>query len=305
MRFIKTTLITIIQGIVMGIAEVVPGISASTATLLLGIYDDFINLLAEVTDFAHIVIKFLFRRENFLSVKKSFKKIELAYGIKLFIGLVIGVVLFSNMVSYLYDTNKSIILSVFFGIILSSLIIPFKIVKKPNKWDLLFFLIGFGVFFSVLNIHSATSAKDIPMWLIFVGGMISVTGMVLPGVNSSFLLIPLGVYELVLNIVSEFSHLNFATEIIIQAVVFGSGVIFGLISIVKLLKYAFAKHLTKLFSLIGGIMIASLAGIWPFDNLLNNLSDNILSIFLVIISSIITLVFIRLSKPEKEFEKNN
>jgi len=284
----------------MGIAEIVPGVSASTATLLLGIYDDFLNLLEGVTNFVRDFLHFIIKRITKDKLIKSFKKINFAYGIQLFIGMVIGIVLFSNIVDYFYENNKTIVQAIFFGIILASIIIPIKVVKKPNLTDLLFLIIGFVAFFSVLKMGQVSNADSIPLWLIFIGGTISVSGMVLPGVNSSFVLIPLGVYELILKMVKEFSRLNFTFELITQALVFGSGVAFGLISFVKVLKYAFKNHITKLFSLIAGIMLASLISLWPYQNIDYTSKDSLIISVLLIISLILTLGFILKTKPEEE-----
>jgi len=290
----------IFNGIIMGIAEIVPGVSASTATLLLGIYDDFLNLLEGVTNFVRDFLHFIIKRITKDKLIKSFKKINFAYGIQLFIGMVIGIVLFSNIVDYFYENNKTIVQAIFFGIILASIIIPIKVVKKPNLTDLLFLIIGFVAFFSVLKMGQVSNADSIPLWLIFIGGTISVSGMVLPGVNSSFVLIPLGVYELILKMVKEFSRLNFTFELITQALVFGSGVAFGLISFVKVLKYAFKNHITKLFSLIAGIMLASLISLWPYQNIDYTSKDSLIISVLLIISLILTLGFILKTKPEEE-----
>ncbi|HRO64642.1 MAG TPA: DUF368 domain-containing protein [Candidatus Dojkabacteria bacterium] len=290
----------IFNGIIMGIAEIVPGVSASTATLLLGIYDDFLNLLEGVTNFVRDLLQFIIRKISKDKLIKSFKKINFAYGIQLFIGMVIGIVLFSNIVDYFYENNKTIVQAIFFGIILASIIIPIKVVKKPNLTDLLFLIIGFVAFFSVLKMGQVSNADSIPLWLIFIGGTISVSGMVLPGVNSSFVLIPLGVYELILKMVKEFSRLNFTFELITQALVFGSGVAFGLISFVKVLKYAFKNHITKLFSLIAGIMLASLISLWPYQNIDYTSKDSLIISVLLIISLILTLGFILKTKPEGE-----
>lgn len=290
----------IFDGIVMGIAEIVPGISASTATLLLGIYNDFLNLLEGVTNFVRDFAQFLLRKISKEELIKSFKKINFFYGIQLFFGMVIGIVLFSNIVDYFYENNKSVVQAIFFGIILASIIIPIKIVKKPKLTDLLFLIIGFVSFFSVLKMGQISDATSLPLWLIFLGGTISVSGMVLPGVNSSFVLIPLGVYELILKIVKEFSRLNFTFELVGQALVFGSGVAFGLISFVKVLRYAFKNHISKLFSLIAGIMIASLFSLWPYQNI-NYLSKESFTIsILLLVSLVLTLVFILKTKPEEE-----
>lgn len=290
----------IFNGIIMGIAEIVPGVSASTATLLLGIYDDFLNLLEGVTNFVRDLLQFIIRKISKDKLIKSFKKINFAYGIQLFIGMVIGIVLFSNIVDYFYENNKTVVQAIFFGIILASIIIPVKVVKKPNLTDLLFLIIGFLAFFSVLKMGQVSDADSLPLWLIFIGGTISVSGMVLPGVNSSFVLIPLGVYELILKMVKEFSRLNFTFELITQALVFGSGVAFGLISFVKVLKYAFKNHITKLFSLIAGIMLASLISLWPYQNIDYTSKDSLLISVLLIISLILTLGFILKTKPEEE-----
>jgi putative membrane protein len=214
--------------------------------------------------------------------------------------MVIGIVLFSNIVDYFYENNKSVVQAIFFGIILASIIIPIKIVKKPKLTDLLFLIIGFVAFFSVLKMGQVSDATSLPLWLIFLGGTISVSGMVLPGVNSSFVLIPLGVYELILKIVKEFSRLNFTFELVGQALVFGSGVAFGLISFVKVLRYAFKNHISKLFSLIAGIMIASLFSLWPYQNIYYLSKESFTISVLLLVSIVLTLVFILKTKPEEE-----
>lgn len=287
----------------MGIAEIVPGISASTATLLLGIYDDFIELLSGVTNFVHIFFEFFLQKRKKSEVVSTFKNINFLYGTQLVIGMGVGIVLFSHIISYVYDRDEQLMNSIFFGIILASLTIPFKVIKKPSLTDTIFFSIGFIIFFSLLQLNSGLESEQVPLWLVFFGGAISVTGMVLPGVNSSFLLIPLGVYEVVLNIITQFSKFNFQAEYIIQSIAFFTGLGFGLVSIVKILKIAFEKYLTNLFALIAGIMIASLAEIWPFGNHLTS-DRTLLPVILIISSTIVTFIFIRISKPEKEFKKS-
>lgn len=287
----------------MGIAEIVPGISASTATLLLGIYDDFIELLAGVTNFVHVFIELLLKKRKMNSVTKAFQEIDFAYGIQLLAGMAIGIVVFSNIISFVYDRDEQIMNSIFFGIILASLIIPLKIIRKPTMGDIIFFVVGFSVFFSLLNLHSGVDAEKVPLWLVFIGGAISVSGMVLPGVNSSFLLIPLGVYEVILNIITEMSRLNFAAEYIIQAVTFFVGLGVGLVTLVKILKVALDKYVTNLFALIAGIMIASLAEIWPFASHFGE-RNYLLPLVIIIISTLITYIFVKISKPEKEFESS-
>ena len=298
-----TTLITyLLNGIVMGIAEIVPGVSASTATLLLGIYDEFLSLLDDVTNFLREILRFILRKSNKIQVINAFKSIHFDFGFFLFIGMVIGIILFSNIVTYLYDNHVDIVRAIFFGIILASIIIPVKIIKKPKVLDFIFFIIGFLSFFIVLKSGQIGDPNSIPLWLVFLGGVISVSGMVLPGVNSSFLLIPLGIYELILNIVSEFSRLKFASELIIQALTFALGLGLGLILFVKVLKFAFKSHVTKLFSLIAGIMMASLINLWPFHSGMESNTKTFMIILLVSISIILTSVFILKSKPEKDLK---
>ncbi len=287
----------------MGIAEIVPGVSASTATLILGIYDDFINLLNRGTNFLRELLFFVIGKSSKKKLITSFKSINVLFGIELFIGMVIGIILFSNIVDYFYTTQEPYLKAIFFGIILASLMIPVKVIKKVNVVDIVALIIGFLAFYMVINIHSVNDTSNIPLWLVFIGGAISVSGMVLPGVNSSFLLIPLGIYELILHLVSEFSKLNFSSELILQAVVFGLGILTGLVSIVKVLKYAFEKHVDVLLSLIAGIMLASLFGIWPFKEIAGIETNTYVVILLILASTLLTLLFISKSKPENEFKK--
>lgn len=287
----------------MGIAEIVPGVSASTATLILGIYDDFINLLNRGTNFLRELLFFVMGKSSKEKLINSFNSIKVLFGIELFLGMVTGIILFSNIVDYFYIKQEPYLKAIFFGIILASLIIPIKVIKKITFIDVLALITGFTAFYIVLNLHSVSDPSNIPLWLVFVGGAISVSGMVLPGVNSSFLLIPLGIYELILHLVSEFSKLNFSSELIIQAVVFGVGILTGLVSIVKLLKFAFEKHVDVLLSLIAGIMLASLIGIWPFKEIPEIQTNKYIVATLILVSTLLTILFISKSKPEEEFKK--
>lgn len=288
----------------MGIAEVVPGISGSTLALIMGIYDDFILLLHQVSEVVKEILKLLLRKSTLDDVKATIAKVNFMFGLELLFGMVITVLLFSNILTYLLDNYPGELFAVFFGVILVSIQVPYKRIKSPSAKDFGVILATTIVFFLIFGLQGVGQKTEAPYWYIFIGGVVGISGMVLPGVSGSFLLFLMGIYELIVSAVADISRLNFSSDQdpVLTLATFATGILVGFSVFIRGLKYALEKYPNYVMSFVTGLMIASLRVVWPFSSTSSN-QNTFWLILLIGISGLLIGIFISKSNPGKELEK--
>ncbi|MFR9288299.1 MAG: DUF368 domain-containing protein [Clostridium paraputrificum] len=248
-------IINFIRGFCMALADSVPGVSGGTIAFILGFYDKFINLL------------------NSLVSTKSNKeeKLEsLKFLIKIGIGWAVGMVLAVLFISSVFTTHIYKISSLFLGFIIFSLPLIFREEKSEivGKYkNIIFAVIGILVVAAITYFNPATSGgtgtnlslDNLNIGLIayvFVVGAIAICAMILPGISGSTLLLIFGIYAPIMTAVKSVIKFDFSYLPIV--IVFGLGVITGIVSIIRLLRYLLANHRSKVIYTIIGLMIGSL-----------------------------------------------
>ena len=239
----------------MALADSVPGVSGGTIAFILGFYDKFINSL------------------NSLVSTKSNKeeKLEsLKFLIKIGIGWAVGMVLAVLFISSVFTTHIYKISSLFLGFIIFSLPLIFREEKAEivGKYkNIIFAVIGILVVAAITYFNPATSGgtgtnlslDNLNIGLIayvFVVGAIAICAMILPGISGSTLLLIFGIYAPIMTAVKSVIKFDFSYLPIV--IVFGLGVITGIVSIIRLLRYLLANHRSKVIYTIIGLMIGSL-----------------------------------------------
>lgn len=239
----------------MALADSVPGVSGGTIAFILGFYDKFINSL------------------NSLVSTKSNKeeKLEsLKFLIKIGIGWAVGMVLAVLFISSVFTTHIYKISSLFLGFIIFSLPLIFREEKAEivGKYkNIIFAVIGILVVAAITYFNPATSGgtgtnlslNNLNIGLIayvFVVGAIAICAMILPGISGSTLLLIFGIYAPIMTAVKSVIKFDFSYLPIV--IVFGLGVITGIVSIIRLLRYLLANHRSKVIYTIIGLMIGSL-----------------------------------------------
>lgn len=234
-------------GLFMGAADIVPGVSGGTIAFILGFYERLINALSGVNKES---ISMLFRGD----IKGLWKHFDLSFLLLLGAGILSSILLLSSVISYLLDEYALYLWGFFFGLIVASSYVLIKELDEIKLNQVLFIFIG--IFFGyLLSIIPPSQGSDITFF-VFLAGMISILAMLLPGVSGSFVLLMLGMYEIIINAIN-----NFQFSILI---LFGSGAVLGLLLFSKVLKYILLHFRQKTISLLIGIIIGSLVKIWPW-----------------------------------------
>ncbi len=248
---------TIIHGFFIGLAELIPGISGSTIALSFGIYEKLIGLMDKGVE---IVKDFLVNRD----IKATFdeiKNLPWKFIIPLLGGMFGCIILASRLIVWVEHEYPQYLFAALLGLVFATLIIPYRSMKSFSDWA---FAIFTAIACFVLFGFSSGSSSDPSMLMLFGSGTLAISGLILPGVSGSFILLALGVYFYIVESISEITSGNFDGEILTNLTIFSIGVGVGAIIIVKIIKFLLANYKNKFMAFIFGVLIASARVLWPF-----------------------------------------
>ena len=232
------------RGLLMGLAEIVPGISGGTVALVTGIYSRLVSSLASFGPRSIGLLR---------SPRTFYLEHDLGFLLVLFCGMAVGVFSFSTLMNFLLGHYGPIVWGMFSGLILGSV---FLITKDRYLTNLLIYgLVGLLVGLSFLYIPQ--SAIEFSYLLFFLVSMLAVCAWVLPGVSGSFVMLIFGYYQTVLDAIA-----NIRIDVLI---VLGLGLISGLMMFTKTLRWILSNYEDQLFSFLAGLMLGSLAKLWPWQ----------------------------------------
>ena len=254
----KYYILLFFKGMAMGIANVIPGVSGGTIALITEIYEELINSLKSFDKKALSLIISL----DFNGFKKH---TNLYFLITLFGGSIASVFSIANLFEYLFLHYPILIWAFFFGLILSSIYFVGKRIKKWNINNIIALLIGTTIALSLSLVTPASENDNI--LFVFICGIIGVSGMMLPGLSGSFILILMGNYELLM--VTAVTEIN-----IILLSIFFLGSIFRLMSFSHILAWVFKHYKDTTLSLLTGFIMGSLSIIWPWKKIAESIIVN-------------------------------
>ena len=234
----------------MALADSVPGVSGGTIAFLMGFYDKFINSL------------------NDLMTNDKKKRIEaLKFLIKLGLGWIFGMILAVSILASVFENGIYKVSSLFLGFIIASIpliIIEEKKVLKGKYGNLFYTVLGafLVVLLSVSNFGNGIDPTNLNLGMIIyilIAGMIAISAMVLPGISGSTVLLTFGLYVSVINAVKEVLHFKFTNFWLL--VIFGIGVILGVLVSLKGIKKVLKKYRSATIYAVIGMMIGSIYAI--------------------------------------------
>jgi putative membrane protein len=250
------TSLNFVRGTLIGIAELIPGISGGTIALITGVYKRVIDSAAEAV--RGIVLLFGFSKSNLEKSTTHFKAISWSLLIPMLIGMVTAIFVGAGIVEPLLEQYPTVTKAVFAGLIGASLFVP--ITLSGMGWRLSHYLVlvlSASAAFAFTSIPRAADA-DPSFIVIVVSAAFAVCALVLPGISGSYLLLALGMYAPTLAAVNDrdFGYLG----------TFVLGAILGLASFVSLLQWLLANKIKMTMVVMTGLMIGSLRALWPWQS---------------------------------------
>jgi len=259
-----------LKGLAMGAVNKIPGVSGGTVAFVTGIYEELIDSISKI---------------NFSSIKTLFRKGFYSFYIQIngkflftvFAGLIASFFSVSLLLDLLIEKYELYVYGLFFGMIVGSFYVIYRQLEKLTYTTFIGILIGFicGMIISYADKFDLGSSSLI----IFFSGVIAISGMILPGLSGSYLLLLMGNYTLIM--VDSVNSLYFSITDLFKfdttfiydderiyllkvLLLFTTGSVLGLIFLSNLLGSLLKKHKSITISIIVGFIAGSLRGVWPW-----------------------------------------
>ncbi len=250
-------LILFLKGLLMGGADIIPGISGGTIALITGIYDDLVFAIKSI-DLHLLIYPFLsiYKSQYIKKTKESFFSINFYFLIPLIAGIATAFLIMAHGIHYLLITYTAYVYAFFLGLILSSAIVIYLRIEKKSPIYLISLLIGVISSYTFVSLSGIQLDHSLPV--IFVSGIISICAMILPGISGAFMMLLLGQYDYMLNALR--------TLYMAPIIVYLIGASIGIISFSHVLSFFIKKYRFVTLSFLVGIMLGGLKR--PIDGLM-------------------------------------
>ncbi|MFA5602772.1 MAG: DUF368 domain-containing protein [Bacilli bacterium] len=244
-----------LKGLIIGAAMIIPGVSGGVLAVIFGIYDKLLNAVSHLF--------------------KNFKK-NMMYLIPIGTGIVLGILVVSKLLQYLFDKFANPIQFTFMGFIIGSVPVLFRHIKsKKGQFNYIACMITF-VFATILVILDKNNAFgivqtdniiDVSTIRLFISGIFLSIGTIIPGVSNFQLLMLIGTYTVVINAIAAFTNpFMIGSALLIKLIPLVLGFIIGAIVLIKLLSHLIEKYYAISYSAISGFVIGSIPIIYPGFN---------------------------------------
>ena len=245
-----------IGGLLMGLANLVPGISGGTMLLASGVYPRFIAAIAEVSTL-------------------KFKKRSIVVLAVIVLTAVTAIGLFAGVVKDLVVTHRWVMYSLFIGLTLGGVPVVWKLAKPATPATWIGAVVGF-VPMAALAWFQAQSpqgaATSAGFLMMFFAGAAAASAMILPGVSGGYLLLVLGVYVTILSGVDQVKEAVKAVDVdalmgpFLDVVLpVGLGVLVGVLVVSNVLKRMLEKWEKGTLGGLLGLLVGAVVGLWPFQ----------------------------------------
>ena len=249
---------SMVGGTLMGLANLVPGISGGTMLLAAGVYPNFINGIAEVTRF-----RFVLRSLVVLGCVVA--------------AAATGILIFAGGIKDLVVNHRWVMYSLFIGLTLGGVPVVKKLAGdqiRSSFW--LASVVGF-IGMTVLALAQSqgwgqSGAASAGTLLMFVAGLAGASAMILPGLSGGYLLLVLGAYIPILSGIDAFKNALKAADVeammdpvlgVVAPV--GVGVVIGVVGVSNVLKWALDNAPQATLGCLMGLLVGAVVGLWPFQ----------------------------------------
>ena len=249
-------LLNFVRGVLIGIAEIIPGVSGGTIALITGVYSRIINSAAEA--FKGLGLLATFSKKNFVQAGARFRSMSWSMLIPMLIGMVLALFAAAGIVEPLLEQYPTMTKALFAGLIAASLAVPIKL--SGGKWGLTEYAVALAAATAAFAFTSIPRGADLDPGFFLIAGSaaIAVCALVLPGVSGSYLLLALGMYAPTIAAVNDrdFGYLG----------TFVLGAIVGLGAFVGLLQWLLEHKARITLVVMSGLMVGSLRALWPWQS---------------------------------------
>jgi len=243
-------------GVLMGLANLVPGISGGTMLLAAGVYPQFINGVAEVT-----------------TLRLRFRSVLLLVAVVA--GAAVAIVGLAGVVKDLVVEHRWVMYSLFIGLTLGGVPLIWRMLRPIRPSAIAGAVVGTAAMAVLAWVQLGTptggGSSEVNFALLFVAGLVGGAAMILPGVSGGYLLLVLGQYLVILGAIHsareavgarEWGDVAQAMKVFVPV---GLGVVVGVVGVSNLLKLLLARCRQATLGVLLGLLLGAVLGLWPFQ----------------------------------------
>lgn len=252
-----------LRGALIGLAELIPGISGGTVALITGVYERLIDSAAHAVAGLKRLILGPGRRAG---AAAEFRRVDWWLIVPLVGGMAAMVLTLAGVVEGLVAGNAELARGLFFGLVAASVVVPLQIIPRGPATQArriggiaVFAAAAVVAFASIDAVGGAALLAEPPLWVVFAAAAIAVCALVVPGVSGSFFLLAVGLYSPTL--------LAVADRDLTYLAVFAAGALVGLVTIVRVMKRLLERHRRLTLIAMAGLMLGSLRALWPWQTM--------------------------------------
>ena len=246
----------VLRGALIGMAELVPGISGGTVALVVGVYPRLLDTGAHIVDGMRSAI---LGKDRAVRTRAAFRHADWWLLGLLALGMLAMVFTMAGVLGDFVENQPEISSGLFFGMVAASIFVPLSMARQTpggRTWVLaLLLVVGAVLAFSLTSLPRG-DISDPSYLLVFVAAAVAICALVLPGMSGSFLLMALGLYVPTMNAVSDRN--------IPYIAVFIAGALVGIALFVKVLDRLMEDFRKPTLIVMVGLMIGSLRALWPW-----------------------------------------
>lgn len=235
-------------GFLMGTADLIPGVSGGTIAFIAGIYQKLLDSIKTVTGET-------LKLAGTGKLNKSYRSVPWAFLLPLGIGILAAIFSLANLLTWLLRSYPAYVWALFFGLVLASVVIVLKRVKRWHSLAVAGFISAATLAYVITGLVPATTPTTAVMT--FTSGAIAVAAMILPGISGSFILLLIGQYEHILRAAAERDMVTLGIFIL--------GALVGLALFARVLSWLFTRYHDSAVAILAGIMFGALRKLWPWQ----------------------------------------
>jgi putative membrane protein len=266
--------LTVIKGGLIGIANIIPGVSGGTFALILGLFDRLVGALNAVgwrtVKACFGLVTGLLKKPARQRFVDEMRRIDLLFLILLMVGAMATIFSSSFLIDYLLREQYSPTLAFFVGLILPSISVPFAMMDKRGA-RLLWVIPGIALTVGVsLAMPESTAGSDNPAVAAGTGAL-AISAMILPGISGSYVMLVLGQYQ---NFLAKLTGLQrgvaggaIDVEAVIWLAALGIGMVVGVLVFARVLTFLLKRFKSATMAFLIGLLLGSLWVLWPFKDM--------------------------------------
>ena len=240
------------RGLAMGAADVVPGVSGGTIAVVLGIYERLLGAIREVAGAAGRLL-----RGDWREAGRRLAGVDWWLIVPLLVGILGTILLLASVIETQLEERPETMAGLFCGLVLASAVSACRLFEWRGAVQIVLMTVAALATFGLLGLQSGPVAD--PSLLVLAGaGAIAICAMILPGISGAFLLLMLGMYGAVINVVTDLRYLD--------AAVFLAGAAVGLGLFSTVLGRLLDQARNPVMAVLVGLMFGSLRVLWPWPN---------------------------------------